>query len=80
MAAANHQQNRLLVSVYLDSGIDLAYEGVSRVEPDRSSEEKESEDHQCRVAKVEQRRNELGYLQLKTRQQFTNIDQQPVQR
>lgn len=51
-------------SVYLHSSIDLAHEHVGRIEADGAREEPEGQDHEGRVAKVEQRRYELNNVQL----------------
>ena len=53
-------------SVNLDSGVDLADEGVRGVEADGAGQQPEREDHQRRVAEVQQCWNELGYLQLQS--------------
>jgi len=52
------------ISVDLDRSVDLADEQVRGVEADRSRQQPESEDHQRRVAEVQQGRNELGDFQL----------------
>lgn len=51
-------------SVYLHSSVDLADKHVGCIEADGAREEPEGQDHEGRVAKVEERRNELHDVQL----------------
>ena len=52
------------MSVNLDRGVDLPDEHVGCIEADGAGEQPEGEDHQGRVAKVQQRGNELHNVQL----------------
>lgn len=51
-------------SVYLHSSVDLADKHVGCIEADGAREEPEGQDHEGRVAKVEERGNELDDVQL----------------
>lgn len=51
-------------SVYLHSSVDLADKHVGCIEADGAREQPEGQDHEGRVAKVEERRNELDDVQL----------------
>lgn len=51
-------------SVYLHSSVDLADKHVGCIEADGAREEPEGQDHEGRVAKVEERGNEFDDVQL----------------
>lgn len=51
-------------SVYLHSSVDLADKHVGCIEADGAREEPEGQDHEGRVAKVEERGDELDDVQL----------------
>ena len=51
-------------SVYLHSSVDLTDKHVGCIEADGAREEPEGQDHEGRVAKVEERGNELDDVQL----------------
>lgn len=51
-------------SVYLHSCVDLADKHVGCIEANGAREEPEGQDHEGRVAKVEERGNELNDVQL----------------
>lgn len=53
-----------LPSVYLYSSVDLADKHVGCIEADGARKEPEGQDHEGRVAKVEERGNELDDVQL----------------
>ena len=54
-------------SVDFDGSVDLPYEHVRCVKTDGPCKEPEGQDHESRVAKVQQRRNKLHDVQLEER-------------